>query len=223
MLPSKRDVTGWKSRRRRSLVDPGRAVENDDYLQQLRANLVFEQTLCGQPLRFHSTWGLFSPREIDEGTRLLLKYLKVKPTDDCLDIGCGYGPIGLTLAKLAPQGKTLLIDKDFVAVDFSNKNIKANKIPNARAMLSNGFDQIDIQQRFDVIASNIPAKVGKELLTLLLYDAKKRLKPGGQLCVVTINGLRQFMRRYLQEIFGNYKKLKQGRNYTVASAILAQT
>lgn len=195
-------------------------MENEDYLQQLRADLVFEQTLCEQPLTFHSTWGLFSPREIDEGTRLLLKHLKIKPDDDCLDIGCGYGPIGLTMAKLAPRGHTLLVDKDFVAVDFSNKNIRSNQIANAQAILSNGFNQIDSQRHFDVIASNIPAKVGKELLTLFLYDAKRQLKPEGQLCVVTINGLRRFMRRYMEEVFGNYKKVKQGKNYTVAMATL---
>lgn len=196
-------------------------MDNSDYLQQLRADIVFEQTLCGQALVFHSTWGLFSPREIDGGTRLLLKHINVKPTDNCLDIGCGYGPIGITMARLAPQGKALLVDKDFVAVDFSNKNIQYNGVQNAHAILSNGFDQIDGPQRFDVIASNIPAKVGKELLTLFLHDAKSRLDPGGRLYVVTVNGLRQFMRRYLEEIFGNYKKLKQGKGYTVAMATLA--
>jgi 16S rRNA G1207 methylase RsmC len=85
-------------------------------------------------------------------------------------------------------------------------------------MLSNGFDHIDASLRFDLIASNIPAKVGKELLTLILHDARSRLNPNGRIYVVTINGLRQFMKRYLTEIFGNYKKLKQGRQYTVAMA-----
>jgi 16S rRNA G1207 methylase RsmC len=64
----------------------------------------------------------------------------------------------------------------------------------------------------------VPAKVGKELLTLLLYDARDRLRPGGRLYVVTINGLRQFMRRNLEQVFGNYDKLKQGAHYTVAVA-----
>lgn len=193
---------------------------NNKDLDRLRQDIVFDTELCGLPVIFHSTWGLFSPRDIDEGTRLLLKYIKLETTDDCLDIGCGYGPIGITLAKLAPQGETLLVDKDFVAINYTNKNIHSNQVPNAQALLSNGFNQIPDHMAFDIITSNIPAKVGKELLTLLLNDARERLNPGGKIYVVTINGLRQFMKRYLKEIFGNYKKLKQSTGYTVAMAEL---
>ena len=182
----------------------------------LRKDIEFNARLAGVDLHFTTTWGLFSPREIDEGTKLLLKHVEVNPTDDCLDVGCGYGPIGMTLAKLASKGNTLLVDKDFVAVDYTEKNLLRNRIENARAILSNGFDQIDPELRFDLIASNIPAKVGKELLTILLHDARSRLNPGGHCYVVTINGLRQFMKRHMNEIFGNYKKLKQGKQYTVA-------
>lgn len=193
---------------------------NNKDLDRLRQDIVFDTELCGLSVIFHSTWGLFSPRDIDEGTRLLLKYIKLETTDDCLDIGCGYGPIGITLAKLAPQGETLLVDKDFVAINYTNKNIHSNQVPNAQALLSNGFNQIPDHMAFDIITSNIPAKVGKELLTLLLNDARERLNPGGKIYVVTINGLRQFMKRYLKEIFGNYKKLKQSTGYTVAMAEL---
>jgi 16S rRNA G1207 methylase RsmC len=187
-------------------------------LANLRRPLDFEAELAGQSLRFQSTWGLFSPREIDAGTRLLLERIEVAPDAHCLDLGCGYGPIGVTLARLAPRGRVLLADKDFVAVEFARANLRLNGLGNAEVVLSNGFDHIDPRARFDLIASNIPAKVGKELLTLWLHDARARLTPGGRLYVVTINGLRQFMKRYLHDIFGNYDKLKQGSHYTVALA-----
>ncbi|MFO7604098.1 MAG: methyltransferase [Gammaproteobacteria bacterium] len=186
-------------------------------IAQLRQDIVFATTLCGMPFTFHSTWGIFSPRGIDEGTALLLQHLEVRENDDCLDLGCGYGPLGLTLARLAPQGRTTLVDKDFVAVEYSNKNARLNHIHNATALLSNGFEQIR-EQRFDVIVSNIPAKVGNEMLSLFLYDARRQMKPGARLYIVTINGLRDYMKRNFKEVFGNYKKLKQGKNYTVAMA-----
>jgi 16S rRNA G1207 methylase RsmC len=111
-----------------------------------------------------------------------------------------------------------MVDKDFMAVNYSNSNAEYNNLNNAKAILSNAFDHIDPSLRFDIIASNIPAKVGKEMLSLILSDAKQRLNPDGKLYVVTINGLRQYMKRNLNEIFGNYKKLKQGKTYTVACA-----
>lgn len=189
-----------------------------EQLAGLRRDIHLTAELGGRPLTLHSTWGLFSPREIDEGTRLLLDHLEVAPGNDCLDLGCGYGPIGLALATLAPQGQTLMVDKDFIAVEYANRNARLNTLSNAVAQLSNGFAQIAPERRFDVVASNVPAKVGKELLAILLHDAHARLRPGGRLYLVTINGLRQYMKRNLTEVFGNYDKLKQGAHYTVALA-----
>ncbi len=193
-------------------------MDRDAYIASLREDIVFSDTLCGQPLTFHTTWGLFSPRGIDAGTRLLLDHVEVGEADDCLDLGCGYGPIGLTLARLAPKGRTCLVDKDFVAVDYSNKNARINGIGNAEAFLSNGFSAVG-NCRFQVITSNLPAKVGKEMLYLYLYDAFEHLHPGGRLYVVTITGLRRFIERGFKEVFGNYDKLKQGKDYTVALAV----
>jgi 16S rRNA (guanine1207-N2)-methyltransferase len=192
-------------------------MDTKAFLDKLRQDIVFSEELCGQKFTFHTTWGVFSPREVDEGSRMLLDYMEIGESDDCLDLGCGYGPIGMTMARLAPKGSTLLVDKDFVAVEYANKNIAKNRIGNAEAMLSNGFSAVGNRQ-FDVIASNIPAKVGNEMLYLFLYDALSHLKPGGRLYVVTITGLRQFIKRSFNEVFGNYDKLKQGKTYTVAMA-----
>ena len=194
-------------------------MKTREELDRLRADIQFADSLAGHRFRFVTTWGLFSPRAIDEGTRLLAEHMQLPADADCLDLGCGYGPIGLLMAAMAPGGHTLMLDKDFVAVDYANKNAALNGLDNASAQLSNGFDQVDRARRVDAIASNIPAKVGKELLTLYLHDARDLLRPDGQLYVVTINGLRQFMKRNLEEVFGNYKKLKQGRTYTVARAV----
>ncbi|MCG8488132.1 MAG: methyltransferase [Chromatiales bacterium] len=193
-------------------------MQDQTKLDKLRKDIVFTADLAGEKLTFHSTWGIFSPKEIDDGTQLLINQLKINSDDNCLDLGCGYGPIGLYMARRAPNGKTLLVDKDFMAVDYCNANIQRNNIHNAKAILSNAFDHIDSTLKFDLIASNIPAKVGKEMLSLILHDAYQRLTPGGKLYVVTINGLRQYMKRNLTEIFNDYKKLKQGKTYTVAIA-----
>ncbi len=190
-------------------------IDSKNYRQKIGQDLKINSTASHHSLSFFTTWGLFSPRAIDEGSQLLLNYLDIETDDNCLDLGCGYGVLGLCMAKSAPSGHTLLVDKDFVAVEYSEKNRLFNKIDNASCLLSNGFNQIPKQQ-FDLIVSNIPAKVGKEMLYIYLYDALEYLKPGGSFYIVTITGLRQFFKRGFHEVFGHYEKIKQGRTYTVA-------
>ncbi len=189
-----------------------------DYIASLRRDLSFEATLRDRRLQFRTTWGLFSPREIDAGTRLLLSHIEVLTTDRCLDLGCGYGPIGLALAASAPQGHATMVDKDFVAVDYARRNAELNGLPNCTVLLSNGLAAVR-DQDFDIVASNLPAKVGKELLYLYFLDALAVLRPQGRLYVVTLSGMRRFIERCSLETFGHYNKIKQGKDYTVALAI----
>jgi len=184
----------------------------------LRDDIVFSVGLRGFDLTFRSTWGLFSPRAVDEGTGLLLDIIEVETAADCLDLGCGYGVIGTTLAKLAPLGRTTLVDKDFVAVDYAQKNIAANGINNAEVYLSNGYSNVPEDTRFDVVASNLPAKSGNELWSLLFEDTYYYLKPGGRIYVVTISNLKPFIKRTFLDVFGDYQKIKQGPRYTLHRA-----
>ena len=177
----------------------------------------FRTELRGLPLTFSATWGLFSPKAIDAGTQLLIEHLDIQENDTCLDLGCGYGAIGITLAKCVQTATVYMVDKDFVAVDYARQNVQQNRLQNCHVLLSNGFSHLpDIQ--FDLIVSNLPANVGKELLQIFLTDAKQHLKPNGRLYVVTISGLRAFIKRNFLSIFGNYQKIKQRHTHTVAMA-----
>ena len=199
---------------RRKPISPNTMKTPDE----LKRDIVFDATLRGRVLRFHSTWGLFCPRGVDDGSYLLIEHIDVRPGDVSLDLGCGYGAIGLAIAAATPEGRVHLVDRDFVAVEFARKNARLNGLGNCEAYLSNTFDQVpDVP--FDNIVANLPAKVGKELLYIILCDARDRLKPGGQLVVVTVSGLRQFIKRNFRDVFGNYRKLKQGRRHTVALAV----
>ncbi len=187
-------------------------------LEKLRQDIIVRDELLGHPMTFHTTWGLFSPKAIDAGTHLLLKHLQVNPDERAIDLGCGYGPLGLSIAKSAPQGHCTLVDKDFVAVDYARKNAQLNHINNAEVFLSNGLDQVPRKQTFTLAVTNLPAKTGKEHYYLFFNDIKDRLEPGGRFYVVVITGLRQFIARSFKEVFGNHKKIKQGKSYTVAMA-----
>jgi len=185
----------------------------------LRRDQVIECRLLDRPLVFHSTWGLFSPREIDAGTRLLLAHSPVPPAGSTIvDLGCGYGPIGVAMANACADSRTILLDKDFVAVDYAQGNIGRNRVENAEARLSNGLAAVE-GMCFDRLYSNVPAKVGKEMWQLMLFDTWRGLNRGGEVWFVSINGLRQYFKRTMTEQFGNYDKVKQGKTYTVHRAV----
>lgn len=186
-------------------------------IERLRQDIVFRDELLGHPLTFHTTWGLFSPKGIDEGTRLLLDHLEVRPDDRAIDLGCGYGPLGLAIAKSAPQGHCTLVDKDFVAVEYTRKNAALNGIANVDVLLSNGLAHVP-ERRFTLAVTNLPAKANKEHYYLFFHDIRERLEPGGRFYIVVITGLRQFVARAFNEVFGNHTKVKQGKTYTVACA-----
>jgi 16S rRNA G1207 methylase RsmC len=185
----------------------------------VQRDIEFTAQLHGESFKLRTTWGLFSPRTIDEGTQLLADRLDIKPADNCLDLGCGYGPLGLVMARLAPDGTTQLIDKDFVAIDYANRNASLNGLTNTKSYLSNGFSHVPADAKFNVIASNIPAKIGNELLETFLDDAYAHLEPGGRLYIVVISGLKDYMKRHLTARFGNYDKLGQSKTYTAAVAV----
>jgi 16S rRNA G1207 methylase RsmC len=84
-------------------------------------------------------------------------------------------------------------------------------------MLSDGLKHVP-PQTFSLAVTNLPAKTSKEHYYLFFSDIHERLEPGGRCYVVVISGLRQFIARAFTEVFGNHKKLKQGRQYTVALA-----
>jgi len=187
-------------------------------IDKLTEDIVFDVRLRGRTFTFHSTWGLFCPRRIDDGSYMLIEKLDLAPDDVTLDLGCGYGAMGLAVAASTPDGTVHMVDKDFVAVEFAAKNARVNGIDNCRIYLSNAFREVpDVS--FDNIVSNLPANVGKELLWIILHDARAHLKPGGRLTVVTVAGLRRFIRRNFEEVFGNYRKVKQGKTYAVAQAV----
>lgn len=197
-------------------------MSDDPSIEQLRRDRVLDAELPGlgeRRLRLHATWGLFSPRAIDAGSRLLLEHLDVREDDVALDLGCGYGPLGLAIACRAPRGRVHLVDRDFVAVDYARANAERNALTNTEVYLSNGFDAVPPDLPLSLVVSNLPAKIGNEAYRLIFHDAHARMVPGARLVVVTINGLRDFVKREFKATFGNAKKLKQGPGYTVSMAV----
>lgn len=176
-----------------------------------------QENLRGHELAFATTHGLFSYKKIDDGTKLLIDSVEFRDGDNILDLGCGYGPIGIALAKNNPKGKVFMVDRDFVAVEYAQKNCERNRLSNCEVLLSNGFSHLE-GRKFDVIVSNLPSHFSNDMLEWILQDAKNHLQAGGKLYVVTVSKLGKFIKRKFESIFGNYEKVNHDKMYTISSA-----
>ena len=195
-----------------------------DPLVELRRSLARQPIVTldagGRTLTLETRHGLFSARSIDGGTALLLRELEaVPPQARVLDLGCGYGAIGLALAARWPEARVTLVDSDIRAVESACANIAANGLANACALLSPGLRELGAET-FDLIAANLPAQAGNDALDEILLEARDHLAESGALVVVVVNGLRRYVARRLELIFGDAHKAHQGPRHTVLEARL---
>ena len=156
-----------------------------------------------QRLTFRTSQALFSSHDIDVGTKFLLRTIvtadHIKEPGTILDLGCGYGPIGVTLKHVWPSSSVHMTDRDALAVDYAGQNIVRNGIDaGAVAYASLGYDDLRLPQ-FDLIVSNIPGKAGEPVLTDLLLDAGRHLAPGGTVAIVVVAPLEPLVARVLAE------------------------
>ncbi|QMV41583.1 class I SAM-dependent methyltransferase [Cohnella cholangitidis] len=162
----------------------------------------FETVLRGMKLRLTSDAGVFSRDGVDFGSRVLIEHMEIPANAQVLDIGCGYGPIGLIAARLAPQGHVKLIDINERAVELASHNAQANGIRNVSFAQSDLFAAV-AAETFDVILSNPPIRAGKAVVHRLFSESRQHLNPGGTTWVVIQNKQgAPSARAKLEEIYG---------------------
>ncbi len=116
-------------------------------------------TIKGEELVFETRGGVFSSREIDPGSKLLAESFVATPrTNVVLDLGCGYGVIGIAIAKLYPEIHVLLSDDSLRASEMAKRNVELNGLKSTQVVLSDGFSRIE--RKFDAIVSNLPLGYG---------------------------------------------------------------
>jgi 16S rRNA (guanine1207-N2)-methyltransferase len=155
----------------------------------------------GRRLELRVAQDLFSSHEVDVGTRLLLRTLTGAEHDSrrlVLDLGCGYGPIGLGLKATGANRVVHMVDRDALAVEYSRENAALNQLDDVEVYGSLGYQDVRASD-FDLIASNIPAKAGTPAIEHLLLDAAELLAPGGLVAIVVIAPLEPTVTAILDE------------------------
>lgn len=141
-------------------------------------------TLREQSLRFKTDNGVFSKGEVDFGSRLLIETFEIPKSDgDFLDVGCGYGPIGLSLAKGDRSRTVHMVDVNERALNLAKENAQLNQIDNVSIYESNCLDSVT-KNDFIAILTNPPIRAGKKIVHAILEDSINHLQAGGELWVV---------------------------------------
>ena len=163
---------------------------------------MIEAQIKGIDLKFITAPGVFSPRAVDMGTLCMLLHAEFLPGDKILDLGCGYGPVGITAARLIGEGNVTLCDIDETSLNLAVQNACLNGVPGVKAVLSDGFDALD-EKDFTMILSNPPYNSDFSLAKRFIEKGFNRLVVGGRLIMVTKR--LDWYKNKLAAVFGNVR------------------
>ena len=178
----------------------------------------YEVEVNGIILNMYTDLGVFSKDYLDYGTRVLLETIKLdNKQETVIDMGCGYGPIGIYIAKVYPEKRVYLFDVNERAVEMALKNQEENAVNNTKISVSNLFDQVNVKA--DVILTNPPIRAGKQTVFKLYEEAYLNLNDGGILYVVIQKkqGVPSSV-NYLSITFGNCEVIEKKKGYWILSA-----
>ena len=172
-------------------------------------NLVFE----GCVFRFYTDAGVFSRDDLDKGTALLLRYTLPHLSGKVLDLGCGWGAVGVIIAKLKPQCRVTMLDINERAVNLARKNLEHNRVQ-ARVFCADGLEQAN--EHFDWILLNPPIRAGKQTVYRLFEESAGRLSAGGTLALVIRKQQGALSARvYLETLFDSVSLIARKSGYHI--------
>lgn len=154
---------------------------NDQLMSEIRSLKV---SVLGEDFTFFSDHGVFSKDRLDFGTRTFLENLPLEMMNNkkILDVGCGYGPIGIVLSRFLRSSITM-IDVNKRALHLAEMNVKENRVSNIRVLESDAYQNIP-DEKFDFILTNPPIHAGKEKVYEIVMDARYHLNKDGSLWIV---------------------------------------
>ncbi len=173
-------------------------------------------TLLGRPMIFLTDAGVFSKKTVDYGSQVLLNALNLESERTLLDVGCGYGPLGLTLNKVL-NFKVTMVDINQRAIDLAKKNAEKNQAI-AEIFQSNLYE--NVTDSFDYIISNPPIRAGKKVVHEVISGAYGHLNAQGSLTIVIQKKQgAPSAKAKMEEVFGNCQIIKKDKGYYILESV----
>ena len=190
--------------------------ENDDSIKSSPRSIEYD--IFNNHFSLKTDLGVFSKNGIDEGTYAFLKVLiPLQLKGRILDVGCGYGALGLTLASFIPSSDFVLVDVNDRALNLASENIKRLNLRNVTCLRSDIYKNVEGQ--FDSIVINPPIRAGKKVIYQMFSGAYDYLVDGGSLFIVIRKSHGAFSARdYIESVFGNCTLLKRDKGYYIYQA-----
>lgn len=179
--------------------------------------MTWETQLNGQTFQFTSDAGVFSKERIDFGSRLMIEATDLVgyPEGDLLDVGCGYGPVGIALAKKSDNRTVEMVDVNSRAIELAKQNAKVNGANNVHIHSSDLYESVD-NRDFAGVFSNPPIRAGKQVVHQILEEAFHYLKSDGYLTIVIQKKQgAPSARKKMEEVFGNVERIALDKGYWV--------
>lgn len=180
----------------------------------------WETKIAGQPFTFTTDAGVFSKNKIDVGSEVLMTTAAQQefPKGNILDVGCGYGPIGIYLGKEWPNRTIEMIDVNERAIELAKLNAKQNEVTNVNIYLSNIFENVE-NEKFAAILSNPPIRAGKKVVHEILETAYDYLAEGGKLLVVIQKKQgAPSAKKKMEEVFGNVERIQLEKGFWILAS-----
>lgn len=172
--------------------------------------------LLGHKMTFLTDAGVFSKKMIDYGSQVLLRNLSVEKGDSLLDLGCGYGPLGLTLAKAFDLDVTM-VDINNRALELAQQNAEKNGVK-ASIFQSNIYENVTGQ--FDHVISNPPIRAGKQVVHEIIKGSHEHLQEGGDLTIVIQKKQgAPSAKSKMEEVFGNCDIVRKDKGYYILRSV----